>query len=76
MDIVGCVRLSFKLRAFSFKLRAFSFKLRAFSLCEFIVSVFCTKTRLFNLRRNKGSHFTAFSFFLFIVTSVTIIALE
>ena len=41
-DIVGCVRLSFKLRAFSFKSRAFS-------LCKFTVSVFCTKTRLFNL---------------------------
>ena len=61
MDIVGCVRLSFKLRAFS--------------LCKFTVSVFCTKTRLFNLGRNKGSLFTAF-FFLFIVTSVTVIALE
>ena len=24
-DIVGCVRLSFKMRGFSFKLRAFSF---------------------------------------------------
>ena len=65
---MGCVRLSFKLRAFSFKLRAFS-------LCKFTVSVFCTKTSLFNLGRNKGSLFTAF-FFLFIVTSVTVIALE
>ena len=68
-DIVGCVRLSFKLRAFSFKSRAFS-------LCKFTVSVFCTKTPLFNLGRNKESLFTAFVLFLFIVTSVTIIALE
>ena len=67
-DIVGCVRLSFKLRAFSFKSRAFS-------LCKFTVSVFCTKTRLFNLGRNKGFPFHRFSF-LFIVTSVTVIALE
>ena len=40
-DIVGCVRLSFKLRAFS--------------LCKFTVSAFCTKTRLFNLGSNGGS---------------------
>ena len=58
-DIVGCVRLSFKLRAFSFKLRAFSFKLRLVlvnykivSICKFTVNAFCTKSRLFNLRRN------------------------
>ena len=39
-DIVGCVLLSFKLRAFS--------------LCKFTVSAFCTKARLFILGRNQG----------------------
>ena len=59
-DIVGCVLLSFKLRAFS--------------LCTFTVSALCTKTRLFNLRRNKR-HFLS-ALLSFVVTIVTVIALE
>ena len=64
-DIVGCVRLSFKLRAFSFKSRAFS-------LCKFTVSVFCTKTSLFNLDEIRDP----FSPIFFVITIFTVIALE
>ena len=49
-DIVGCVRLSLKLRAFSFKLRRLILvNHKRVNICKFNVNAFCTKIRLFNL---------------------------
>ena len=44
------------------------------SICKFIVIALCTKTRLFNLRRNYG-HLPD-SLFSFVVTIVIVIALD
>ena len=49
-------------------------KYKLVSICKSTVDAFCTKTRLFNLRRNYGH--LLYSLFSFLVTIVAIIALE
>ena len=51
-DIVECVRLNFKLRLVLSCVRLVLVNYKIVNVCKFTVYAFCTKTRLFKLKRN------------------------